>query len=152
MDYYDIISTSDAKKYLRIDAAFTEDDNDIKRMIRGALGYCEVFTGHLVYERSMTYHRGNEPRLLVYDHPIKAADISSNGGKVFSGYTDFGGVESVTLDVGYDDEDDVPAAIIEAALQIIEHWYYGKEGGEVASRIPDKANDILWQYKRYFVV
>src|SRR5690554_6711079 len=142
MDYYDIISLSDAKKYLRLDSGFTDDDDDIKRMISGAFGYCEMVTNHLVFKRKVTYHKfPTEERLIVYDYPIE-----DNTGKVGTGFTDFGAVDSITLDVGYAKKDDVPPAIIEAAMQIIELWYYGKEGSLLTSNIPDKVNQVLWQY------
>ena len=150
MSYTDVISLSEAKNYLRIDDDFTEDDNDLKLMISSALEYIENFTSHLVYDRDKTYYRSAEQkRITVYDYPINS-DLSDFKVLHFSLRHEFDS-DSVTLNVGYDNPKDVPKAIINAALQIIDNWYYNHEKEPQQSIIPEGAKEILWSYKRGIV-
>jgi len=150
MSYTDVISLSEAKNYLRIDLDFTEDDDDLQMMIESALEYAENFTNHLVFEREKTYYRSAEQkRITIYDYPVNS-DLADRKALHFSLRHEFD-EDKITLSVGYNDPKDVPRAIINASLQMIDNWYYNHEKEANTSVIPEGAKELLWSYKRGIV-
>ena len=54
MTYNEVLPLDVVKNYLRIDSDFTEDDNDIERMVRSSLQWIEMYTNQLVSKRDKT--------------------------------------------------------------------------------------------------
>lgn len=146
--YTHIIDVNEAKRYLRLDPDYTEEDLDIEGMIAGALSFIEKKTGHVFRVQDKTYHKGFFEHIDVYDFPINTVP----GGvevKVLPGYSRFEG-ESVTLNIGYISRDSVPYDLIQAALQILKVWYYEAEKNENTTILPMNVLEIINSNKRFF--
>ena len=150
MSYLSVISLTQAKNHLRIDQDFEVDDNSIERMISSALELIEKNTSHLVYQRMKTYYRSEgESRISVFDYPINNYDTEVTA-LHYSLKHEFH-TDTITLDVGYISPYDVPSPLIDVALMLIENWYYESENEGNKSDIPERANSIMFTYKRCIV-
>jgi hypothetical protein len=150
MSYLSVILLSQAKNHLRIDEDFISDDNSIERMIASALELIEKNTNHLVYQREKTYYRSvDSARISVFDYPINNYDTEVTA-LHYSLKHEFN-TDKITLDVGYINPYDVPSPLIDAALMMIENWYYGAENQGNKADIPERANSIMFTYKRCIV-
>ena len=143
MAYLDVISLADAKLHLRVDDTLADDDAAITRMISTALSFVENWTSHFVYAREKTYIMV-DGFVRVYDTPINSittvdgntvveADDMDNEQKTL--YKNFCyGIETVdmVLNVGY--TTNVPQALIDVALEIIDIMYYGNETGKTVQK------------------
>lgn len=140
-NYTDVISLEQAKLYLRIDAGQTVTDDEITQMINSALSFIEKRTQHIFKTRNKVYYKDCAlvQKATVYDYPINNPEGE--------GYVD--GIvyktnkaivptvnDMVTLNVGYDDVEDIPSELIDAALQIIKVWFYEAEKQVNTSLIP----------------
>ena len=147
MSYILVIPIATVKNHLRIDLDFTRDDDAIERMIESALELVEQNTNHILYARDKTYYKTVEnDRIVVFDFPINAnnSDVTALHYSLRKEFV----ADEITLNVGYVLPADVPSPLIEAALMIIENWYYEAEN---KADIPERANTILFNYKRFIV-
>ncbi len=155
MAYLDVITLATAKNYLGIDDTLTEDDNDITRMIKGALRYIENFTNVMIYARDKDYIVNNY-ECRVYDYPINTvntSDLTATKKPKYTLYTtNDSSVDAVSINVGYATASDVPSDLIDVALEIIELNYYGeKERGAAKKELSDLSKEVLYQYKRFYI-
>jgi len=153
MSYLDVISLEDAKVYLRIDDDLTEDDSQIRRMIKGALHYVENYTNHILYARNKEY-RLIDGEVSVYDHPINSevtADLTVEYKTLHTNYTLGTSNDLISLNVGYVDCDDIPEALVEVAYVILDLFYYGKEAGKTTNDLSDFDKHILNDFKRFIL-
>lgn len=151
MAYINVITLADAKNYLRIDDTLTEDDAQITRMIKAALSYVENYTGHLVYARDKDY-RLIDGKVTVYDYPINSevtVDLDVENKTLHKNYTLGTSNDLITLNVGY--ASDVPDELLEAAYEIIDIYYYGKESGKTMADLSPLSRQGLDQYKRFII-
>jgi len=147
MSYLSVIPIATAKNHLRVDLDFTQDDAAIERMIESALVLVEQNTSHILYAKDKTYYRlVDNDRIVVFDYPINTNDtnITTLNYSLRKEYA----ADEITLNIGYLLPADVPSPLIEAALMIIENWYYEAEN---KTDIPERANTILFNYKRCIV-
>jgi len=147
MSYILVIPIATVKNHLRIDLDFTRDDDAIERMIESALELVEQNTNHILYARDKTYYKTvDNDRIVVFDFPINVnnSDVTALHYSLRKEYV----ADEITLNVGYVLPADVPSPLIEAALMIIENWYYEAEN---KADIPERANTILFNYKRFIV-
>ena len=150
MFYLDVITLLTAKNHLRIDADFTKDDAAIERMISSALELIEQSTNHILYQRNKTYYRSvDDKRITVFDYPINDYDTDVTA-LHYSLKHEFA-TDKITLDVGYVNPSDVPSALIEAALHLIEDWYFESETEGINLKVNDKINSLIFNYKRCIV-
>ena len=143
MTYNEILPLAEVKNYLRIDDDFTDDDEAIERMVRSALGFIEQRTNHIFQaQTAKEYFRNGSHYLDIYDYPFTySGELTKLS---YSNKVRFD-ADSVTVDtVGYATRADVPDALIDAALQIIESFY--EDTG-----IPDSVNQIISQYRRFTI-
>jgi hypothetical protein len=153
MAYLDVITLAEAKLYLRVDDTLTEDDAQITQMIKAALSYVEKYTNHKVFDRVETY------RLIcgfvrVYDYPINSeetADLVSENKTLYTNYTLGATNDLISLNVGYAVASDVPDEIVQAAYEIIDIYYYGKESGKTMADLSPMSRQGLDQYKRFIL-
>ena len=153
MAYLDVISLADAKLYLRIDDTLTEDDTQITRMIYAALGYVEKYTNHLMFAHDKEY-RLISGCVSVYDYPINSEvtdDLVSENKTLYTNYTLGSSNDLIELNVGYTDVSDIPQEIIEAAYEIIDIYYYGKESGKTMADLSPMSRQGLDQNKRFIM-
>jgi hypothetical protein len=151
MAYIDVITLADAKLYLRVDDTLTEDDAQITRMINAALSYVENYTNHIVFARDKEY-RLIDGCVRVYDYPINSevtADLISENKTLYTNYTLGSTNDLISLNVGY--ASDVPDELIEAAYEIIDIYYYGKESGKTMADLSPMSRQGLDQYKRFIL-
>jgi len=147
MSYISVIPIATAKNHLRVDLDFTRDDDAIERMIESALELVEQNTSHILYARDKTYYRlVDNDRIVVFDYPVNTNN--SNVTALYYSLRKEFVADEITLNVGYVLPADVPSPLIEAALMIIENWYYEAEN---KADIPERANTILFNYKRFIV-
>ena len=150
MTYNEILPLAEVKNYLRVDEDFTEDDSAIERMVRSALGFIEQRTNHVFQLREdVEYFRTDTRFLDVYDFPlIYSGDLIK---LAYSNKVRFD-ADSVTFDsVGYLTRDEVPDALIDAALQMIKVWFFESEKQANTTLVPDNVSQILAAYRRFTV-
>ena len=152
--YGNIISVYDAKRYLRLDDGFTEDDVDIERMIASALEYITKQTNYVFRVQNKTYRQDYECNTYIYDFPVNTTDFSPNIPVYHSGYIKFRKTDVVTASVGFSSKNDdmFPHALIDCALQIIKVWYYSSETNENSTLMPKAVEDIIRTYRRCIIV
>ena len=153
MAYLDVITLADAKLYLRVDDTLTEDDAQITRMVNAALSYVEKYTNVIVFARDKEY-RLTDGCVRVYDYPINSevtADLTAFSKTLYTNYTFGTSNDLIELNVGYVDENDVPQEVIEAAYEIIDIYYYGKESGKTMADLSPMSKQGLDQFKRFLM-
>ena len=87
--------------------------------------------------------------LYIYDYPV-----IYNGNLTrldYAGKVRFD-ADEVTVNLGYENVDDIPSALIDCALQMIKVWYFEAEKQENTTLIPENVKQILMTYKRAIVV
>lgn len=156
MSYLSVITLDEAKTYLRIDDTLTEDDTRITSMIKAALSIIEKRTNVLVYARDKKY-LFQDYCLRVYDYPINTTDdienVSLEEKELYSLYTTSSSdVKNITINVGYENTEDVPSNIIECALEYIKYMYYDAETNtNKLNKIPMYIDDMINQNKRFII-
>lgn len=150
MTYNEILPLATVKNYLRLDSSFTTDDQDIERMVRSAFGFIEKQTGYVLQLReNVTYKRAYCGFIDIYDYPVI---YSGNLTRLdYAGKVRFD-ADEVTVNLGYDDINDIPSALIDCALQMIKVWYFEAEKQENTTLIPENVKQILMTYKRAIIV
>lgn len=167
MAYTDVISLATAKAYLRVDD--TNSDAEITRMISSALLYLEKNTNHIVDPRNITYNLAGKDCIRVYDHPITAvvkgldtagADVtltfeSNYDQTVKSLYTLYENIDltaiQLVLTVGYADPADVPSELIDAALEMIDYWFYKNDGKANITLISPSVQMVIDTNRRFLL-
>ena len=135
-NYTDVISLTQAKLYLKIDALQTETDAEITSMINSSLSFIEKRTGHIFKTKNKTYYScALVNSVIVYDYPIIDAPTGTQVRSLNSIVPTVSG--SVALELGYTDIDDIPNELIDAALQLINFWFYNSETKNAMNTIPD---------------
>lgn len=150
MTYNEILPLATVKNYLRLDSSFTADDQDIERMVRSALGIIEKQTGYVLQLReNVTYKRAYCGFIDIYDYPVI---YSGNLTRLdYAGKVRFD-ADEVTVNLGYNNVEDIPSALIDCALQMIKVFYYEGEKQSNTTLIPDAVHQILATYRRYTIV
>ena len=147
MSYLDVITLERAKNYLRIDLDNTDDDNEIESMIKGALRFIEKRTNHIMFEQDKTYK--GVCQVKVYDFPINSIVTDPAPFNLdYSLFKIFPNDKEVILNVGYA-VDTVPDDLIQAALQMIQIFYYQSEKQVNTTLIPMSVHEVLDIYKRF---
>ena len=138
-NYTDIISLATAKLYLKIDAGQTATDNEITGMINSALSYIEKRTNHIFKTREKLYYKDCAlvQQVKVYDYPIDntVTELDIQYRPLYAIVPTIDNV--VTLTVGYENLEDIPAELINSALQLINFWFYNSETKNAMNTIPD---------------
>ena len=137
--YLDVISLETAKLYLKIDDGQTETDNEITGMINSALSYIEKRTNHIFKTRDKVYYKDCAlvQQVKVYDFPIDNT-VTELDIKYRPLYAIVPTIDNVvTLTVGYENVEDIPAELIDSALQLINFWFYNSETKNAMNTIPD---------------
>lgn len=150
MTYNEILPLATVKNYLRLDSSFTADDQDIERMVRSAFGFIEKQTGYVLQLReNVTYKRAYCGFIDIYDYPvIYSGDLTRLD---YAGKVRFD-ADEVTVNLGYDNVNDIPSALLDCALQMIKVWYFEGEKQENTTLIPENVKEILMTYKRAIIV
>jgi hypothetical protein len=140
-NYTDVISLEQAKLYLRIDDDQTVTDDEITQMINSSLSFIEKRTQHIFKTRNKVYYKDCAlvQKATVYDYPINNPEgegfiegiVYKTNKAIVPTVNDM-----VTLNIGYDDVDDIPSELIDAALQIIKVWFYEGEKQANTTLIP----------------
>ena len=137
--YLDVISLETAKLYLKIDEGQTETDNEITGMINSALSYIEKRTNHIFKTRDKVYYKDCAlvQQVKVYDYPIDntVTELEIQYRPLYAIVPTIDNV--VTLTVGYENLEDIPAELIDSALQLINFWFYNSETKNAMNTIPD---------------
>lgn len=141
-NYTDVISLETAKLYLKIDSGQTETNDEITAMINSALSYIEKRTNHIFKTRDKVYYKDCAlvQKTTVYDYPINnpegegyiAGIVYKTNKAIVPTVNDY-----VTLNIGYSSVDDVPAELIDSALQLINFWFYNSETKNAMNTVPD---------------
>ena len=148
MSYSNVLPLSEVKNYLRIDEDFTDDDASIARMTKAALQFIEHRTNHLFFQREKTYLRG-EKYINIFDYPVSyTGDLTRLD---YAGKTVFD-ADAVTVQVGYETVEDIPASLLESALQMVKVFYYESEKQVNTTLIPESVHQILNAYRRFTVI
>ena len=148
MNYSNVLRISEVKNYLRVDEDFTDDDTAIARMTKAALQFIEQRTNHLFFQREKTYLRG-EKYINIFDYPVSyTGDLTRLD---YAGKTVFD-ADAVTVQVGYETVEDIPASLLESALQMVKVFYYESEKQVNTTLIPESVHQILNAYRRFTVI
>lgn len=139
INYINVITLEQAKLYLKVDNGQTITDVEITGMISSALSFIEKRTNHIFKTREKLYYKDCDlvQQVKVYDYPIIELDPSID--IVYRPlYAIVPTVENVvTLTTGYTNVDDIPAELIDSALQLINFWFYNSETKNAMNTIPD---------------
>lgn len=151
MTYLEVLPLAEVKIYLRLEDDFLEDDLSIERMIKSALQFIEKRTNHIFQLRENVTYSNECGRITVFDYPVRFVNTDnvnilyySDNIKVFA--------ESITANVGYLSLDDVPSALIEAALQMIKCFYFEAEKQVNTTLLPESVHQIINSYRRFTVL
>ena len=148
MNYSNVLPLSEVKNYLRVDEDFTDDDTAIARMTKAALQFIEQRTNYLFFQREKTYLRG-EKYINIFDYPVSyTGDLTRLD---YAGKTVFD-ADAVTVQVGYETVEDIPASLLESALQMVKVFYYESEKQVNTTLIPESVHQILNAYRRFTVI
>ena len=148
--YETILPISEVKNHIRIDDDFTEDDAAIERMVRSTLGFIEQRTNHIFQLReNVEYFRNERQYLDIYDYPLTySGDLTKLS---YSNKVRFD-ADAVEIDsVGYATREQVPDALIDAALQMIKLFYFEAEKQVNTTLVPDNVHQILAAYRRFTI-
>jgi hypothetical protein len=145
MSYLDVITLERAKNYLRIDDCLIDDDNEIVSMINAACRFVEKRTNHIFYPQDKTYRQGCQVK--VYDYPI--SDFGDYFVCHFSTFVVFPNDTEVTLNVGYENPEDVPDELVQACLQMIKTWYYESEKQVNTTLVPESVLQAIDVNRRF---
>lgn len=150
--YLDIISLAQAKVYLRVDDTLTEDDEDIKQMIKGAFLFIERYTNHLFGARDLNQYV--PPKIYNYPinsiEPIPDEDWNNYYQRNMDMYcSEFPTPVLTTYNAGYVNTEDVPSDFIQSAKQILKVWYYESEKQTNDQIIPMATRQVLDTYRRF---
>ncbi|MHA7823687.1 head-tail connector protein [Chryseobacterium arthrosphaerae] len=148
--YDHILSVIDTKRYLRIEPDFTDDDQDLERMIASAFGYIEKQTNHIFRPQDKTYYKSYSNHINVYDHPVNTTTYPDNAlPHLYPGFIRFCSRDSITLNVGYTSKDNAPSELIDCALQMIKVWYYEAEKNVNTTLLPENVKQIIDTNRRF---
>ena len=147
--YTDVISLDKAKLYLKIDADQTETDSEITQMINSSLSFIEKRTNHIFKTRDKLYYKDCAlvQQVKVYDYPIQEAPTDTIVRPLYSIVPTID--DTVTLTIGYDNLDDIPSELIDAALQMIKVWFYESEKQVNTTLIPLSVIEAIDVNKRF---
>lgn len=148
MSYTSVITLSNAKEYLGVDD--TSRDNLITRMITSALSHLEKRTNVHVQVKEKTYYY-EDGCVRVYDYPINTTtpdDVTRTTKELYSIYeTSDTTVESLTLNIGHTDSNNIDPDWIEAGYSLIGHLYAGRSFMDM----PDTITDFINANKRFVI-
>jgi hypothetical protein len=140
-NYTDVIRLEQAKLYLRIDDDQTVTDDEITQMINSSLSFIEKRTQHIFKTRNKVCYKDCAlvQKATVYDYPINNPEgegfidgiVYKTNKAIVPTVNDM-----VTLNIGYDDVEDIPSELIDAALQVIKVWFYEGEKQANTTLIP----------------
>jgi hypothetical protein len=149
--YLDIISLEQAKIYLKVDSGQTETDDEITSMINSSLSFIEKRTNHIFKTREKVYYKDCSlvQQVKVYDYPIDNTETELD-----IVYRPLYAIvptinDTVTLTIGYSLLDDIPNELIDAALQIINFWFYNSETKNAMNTIPDFVLQVIDANRRF---
>jgi len=140
---------------LRVDDTLTEDNNAITRMINASLSYIENWTGVYMFARLKDYILV-DGCVRVYDHPINTlidpVEANVEIKTLYRNYTYGTDTSTLSLNIGYDDANNVPDDLKEVAFEIIDLMYNDDgETGPMEKRLSSLSTDILNRHKRFFL-
>lgn len=146
--YTDVISLERAKLYLKIDSLQTETDDEITSMIKSSLSFIEKRTGHIFKTKTKIFYScALVESVIVYEYPIIDAPTGTQVRALNSIVPTVSG--SVALELGYDDVDDIPSELIDAALQLLKVWFYESETQVNSTLIPKSVMEAIDVNRRF---
>lgn len=152
--YENILSLEDAKRYLRLDSDFIDDDSDIELMIESAFDFISKHTNYIFSARDKTYNQVDCDVLYVWDYPINTTEFGDNIPLYYSGFVKFLNTESITLNVGFSSksDDNFPTPLIMCAKQMISVYYYQAEKNVDNTLMPPNVMETIDTYRRFIAV
>lgn len=156
MSYLAVLPLSTVKDYLRVE--HNDSDEEIKRMIQSALKLIERKTNILFVNIPAKVYLLHDGCVRVYDYPINTIDDDLPATVTRTNYSDYSLFEdtntdnkTLTLDVGFVGLPDDVEDLMEGALEMIDHWYYKKEGAERIGLIPDSVMEVIGTNQRFIL-
>lgn len=143
--YVEIIPLETAKTFLKIDAGQTQTDDEITGMINSACSYIEKRTGWIFFERAKQYF--GTDFVTVFDCPINLLPAGSTKKNQYSIIPTVNG--EVTLNIGATLATEIPAPLLDSALQIVNFWFYNKETDGAENSIPNFVVQNIDTYRRF---
>lgn len=155
------ITLQDAKDYLRVDGV--AEDRLIRRLIANATNACQEFSNRTFIETGygLTFDAAaaadytlNVDHSPIIDHAVVATlagqpltlDACLDGYKLILKDVPKDAHVTITVNAGYtDDPDLLPAALAQAVMTLVAHWYENRDQADV----PDNVRRILQPFKRY---
>lgn len=150
------ITLAEAKLYLRIDDNVPpEVDAELQMMIDGAIQFMERKTGYIWTARDKTYFPTSDDGcggdVRIYDFPINSI-AGTHPAEEKNDYTlVHSGGQNVVANVGIADASEPPAAIKNAAFQLLKVWYYESEKQVNTMMIPDPVKQVIQAYGRFTI-
>jgi len=153
--YTDLVTLASTKEYLRIDTDITETDDEITQLINSACNIIESYTQVYLKPRDITYFFNVRECARVYAFPINTitneTSYTRTQRQLYSTFTTTdASLDSITMNVGHTDTDDVKAIFIHAVQELVRMWFYQSETESVNKGIlPEKIIQIVSQERRF---
>lgn len=152
MTYEEVLPLSEVKLHLQLESDYDDEDIALERMVRSALQYIEKRTNHIFNLRLAETYSSECAPIKIFDYPIRFINPDnvtilyySDNIRVYA--------ENITADVGYLTLEDIPSALIDAALIMISGLYYKSEVKDQsqANLFMDDVNRLINPYRRFTV-
>lgn len=157
----DVISVDQAKNWLEVD--FPDKDADIERLIKSAIAWVEKYTCHLLFQREVTIPVTSSRTAIAF-WPIDANTLEMKDAKgntittmvsygTLKTYVCYGAFKSyapgtnvITATMGYENVNDIPPPLIEAAYKLIVYLY--ENHSAYSSTLPVDIQLLINPYRR----
>lgn len=153
--YTDLVTLASTKEYLRIDTDITDLNDEITQLINSACSMIENYTQVYLAPKDMDYFFDYSGCTRVYAWPINTIDGEASYTRVqrqlYSVFSSSdSSLESVTVNVGHTDTDNVKDIFIHAVQELVRMWFYQSETEAISKSIlPDKIIQIVSQERRF---
>lgn len=157
MNQLSVVSLSQAKLWLRVDADDDSNDAIITSLIKAAVNQVEKYTLQILWQRVLTARTQVTGIYKIYEYPLLS--VESVGDDTWEEietqwYTEViaesVGLQTVTYVAGYGwtyvGGSEVPEDIITAIYEMLSYWYENRDNSRQG--IPDAATYLLSPYRR----
>lgn len=149
MTALEILPLEEVKNYLKVDFDYQAEDDEIERMIKGAISFIEKYTNIELTSKVRIYEPAQgEQFVKVFSYPFTVISTDAHEIK-YSSYSKFSG--KVSLELGFESRNDIPEDILQSAKAIIKVWYEDTEKGVNDSIIPASIKTVLDTHRRFIM-
>lgn len=157
--YNTVINTESVLNYLRIDKLECDSltINEIENMINSAVSLLQKYTGHYIQPIEQTFVFNNQGEIRCYDFPINSVteptdpnDYNAVRKTLYTIYQAYDAeLETMVINVGYENPQDVPSEFLLAVNECVRVWYYNTEDNNGVGLLPNTVYSMVNDIKRF---